>query len=438
MWDGRAPGSAHRAGPNGGRTAAGSRDARAGSRPPGIVPTAASSPGTGSREPDLAADLFSPPLHGDGAPHDRRQVHDRRHSTQRSERGQRTGGEDMRCQVIVLINLSTLDSKQELDENRISLKRKYEARGQKCIEVDLPSGSIPNLKALGSVGVYVLSHTKDVKPAALAATLFDQLIAVGADVRKINIACCKASADQGPMKPFCTELVKCQTDTLKLPNNLMVCGFNINVTTFDSRSPFMDLEGKKFENYQALKEQAQQHDRDIATVKQAWAPSGSGQPNYLYFVHEKMGRGQTPAFIEEAEKLFREQLAAEWSKDRVDYINTKFNPNQKASKKILDPANWSWSDFAGTHPKDGDLYIKKVFWPKFLTCIRGVNHRSAAMWVSLDGYIRMKTVMKFNGKNFTPVALSEYAENEDMKQALSFVEGAGNKSGTNLRFTPDL
>lgn len=189
----------------------------------------------------------------------------------------------MRCKVIVIINLSTNDSREELEENRRSLKRKYEAREQTCIEVDFPSGKIPDLKGEGTVGVYVLSHTKDVVPSVLAERLFDELIKLGADVRKINIACCRAASGEGPMKPFCTELVKCQTNEIKLPNGLMVCGFNVNVTTFDNESVFMDREGAKFKNYPGIKQQATLQNRSVATVKQAWAPVGSGFSNVLAF-----------------------------------------------------------------------------------------------------------------------------------------------------------
>ena len=41
----------------------------------------------------------------------------------------------MQCANIVIINLSTNDSREELEENR-SLKRKYQARGRECIEVE--------------------------------------------------------------------------------------------------------------------------------------------------------------------------------------------------------------------------------------------------------------------------------------------------------------
>jgi hypothetical protein len=344
----------------------------------------------------------------------------------------------MRCKVIVLIALPTMDSLAELVENRISLKRKYEKRGQTCIEVDLPREKIPNLSGKGTVGVYVLSHTKDVKPVELARTLFDQMIAVGTDVRKINIACCRAAAGQGPMVPFCRELEKCQTGTLTLPVDLMVCGFNVNVTTFDSESEFIAKEGAKFVNFQQVKQSAAADQREVGTVKQNWAPVGSGGPSFMYFVHEKMGSGQTPTFILEAEKLFQQQLDAEWNRDRADFIGTKFNPNQRPAKKILEPEKCTWSEFATEHEAAARLYVKSVFWDKFIAGIATVNHRSAAMWVSLDGYVNMKKVMRFNGKRFEAVALSEYAENDDMKQALGFVEGVQGKKGVTLRFLPEV
>ena len=55
---------------------------------------------------------------------------------------------------------------------------------------------------------------------------------------------------------------------------------------------------------------------------------------------------------------------------------------------------------------------------------------------SLDGYVKMKTVMKFDGKTFRPVALSEYAENDDMKEALKFVEGTAKSSGYSCASCP--
>ena len=70
----------------------------------------------------------------------------------------------------------------------------------------------------------------------------------------------------------------------------------------------MDKEGTKFQNYAQIKEQAALHSRDVATVKQAWPPVGSGEP----------------------------------------------------------------------------------------------SSQSAAMWVSLDGYIRVKTVMRFDGNAGPP------------------------------------
>ena len=42
--------------------------------------------------------------------------------------------------------------------------------------------------------MYVLPPTKDVVPSELARRIFDELIMPVADVRKVNIACCKASS----------------------------------------------------------------------------------------------------------------------------------------------------------------------------------------------------------------------------------------------------
>lgn len=343
----------------------------------------------------------------------------------------------MQCDLIVLLNLSTMDSREELEENRKSLRAKYESRGTKCIPVDFPGGSIPSLKGTGKVGVYVLSHTKDVKALTLAQDLWKQLFEAGADVRKISIACCRGATGEGPMKPFCTALAACQTDKVKLPVGLMVCGFTVNVTTFDNNSEFMDKEGIKFQNYKELKDEATQRGRTVATVKQSWGTRGSDEPNFLSFVHERMGKGATPTFIVEAEKLFREQLAARWRAEGVAYIRDKFNAQKKPSQRITDPENWTWGDFAGTHPDDAGRYIKQVFWPQWLTLIKGVNHRSAAMWSSLDGYMKMKTAMKFDGRGFVPIALGEYTDNPDMKSALSFVDGANKSKGATLRCLVD-
>ena len=345
----------------------------------------------------------------------------------------------MRCETIVLINLSTRDSQEELEENRKSLKRKYETRKQKCIEVNWPSDKIQSLVNSGTVGVYVLSHTKDVVPSVLAGLIFNQMISAGANVRKISISCCKAAMGKnGPMMEFCMELAKCQTDKILLPVGLMVCGFNINITTFDSKSEFMEKEGKKFSNYEEIKNEAKIRNRDVATVKQAWAQPDSGESNFMHFVHEKMGSGQTPVFIQEAKNLFREKLVESWQQNGVNYINTKFNTQQKPAKKISDPECWSWGDFSNTYPDWGIQYVKSIFWSNFIKCIKSVNHRSAAMWVSLDGYVKMKSVMKFDGKSFKPAALSEYAENEDMKQALSFVDEVNKGKGTQLLFFPEI
>ncbi len=345
----------------------------------------------------------------------------------------------MRCNTIVLINLSTMDSKEELEENRKSLKRKYETRGQNCIEVNWPSDKIQSLVSSGTVGVYVLSHTKDVVPSILAGLIFNQMISQGANVRKISIACCKAAMGKdGPMMKFCDELAKFQTDKITLPVGLMVCGFNINITTFDSKSDFMDKEGKKFSNYDKIKSEATIRNRDVATVRQAWATLNSGEPNFMHFVHEKMGSGQSPVFIQELINLFSEKLVESWDKNGVSFIKGQFNKNQKPAKQINDPENWSWGDFSNTYPDWGRQYVKKVFWKDFIDCIKSVNHRSAAMWVSLDGYVRMKSVMKFDGKSFKPVALSEYAENEDMKNALSFVDMVNKDKGCNLLFFPEI
>ena len=129
----------------------------------------------------------------------------------------------------------------------------------------LPFREDPEPKGSGDGGRVCSSHTKDVVPSVLAQALFDQMISVGADVRKINIACCKAAMGEGPMQLFCKELVKCQKEGVKLPDGLMVCGFNVNVTTFDSESKFMDKEGAKFANYAAIKERAELAKRSVAT-----------------------------------------------------------------------------------------------------------------------------------------------------------------------------
>jgi hypothetical protein len=343
----------------------------------------------------------------------------------------------MQCQNIVLLNLSTNDSVKELDENRKSLKSKYDGRGQKCIEVNYWSGKIEKLdKTSGTVGVYVLSHSKDVNPPTLAKRLFDELFAVGVDVRKINIACCRASEGQGPMQKFCEELQKCQTADTKLPQGLMVCGFNVNVTTFDCNSTFTEEEGKKFENYARIKESAKQQGRSVATVKQGWAHS-EGEPNFLSFVHEKVGPDRTPAFISEAERLFQQKLDEQWNLERGDFI-LKYNNGLKPRLRIEDPQSWSWAAFVAQHNAGAKRYVRE-FWPKFMTLLKGLTPESASMWASLDSYMKMKIAMKFDReKGFQRTTLSEYTENKDLKQALEWVRAGNDNKGVNLRFLPDV
>ena len=343
----------------------------------------------------------------------------------------------MKCDVIVLYNLSTMDSKRELEENRQSLKRKYEGRGTRCVLVD-SAADIPSLADEGVVGIYVLSHTKDVKPSVLASELFAGLFAKGAKVNKINIACCRGANDN-LMSSVCSELVKCETDTIKLPDGLMVCAFTVNVTTFEFGTQFTEEEGRKFENYQALSETASQDKRQVATVQQKWGAKDTAEPNIVRFLHDRIPSGATPEFVKEMEGLFVTTMPQVWAKHRFAFISKQFNAQLKPKNKIADSdiPNVSWSDFARTHPKGAQNFIKSYGWAEFTATLSGVTTKTAAMWTSLDGYLRMKKAMQFDGKKFKPTALSEYVGNPDMKQALKWVEQISKDKGMSLKFLPE-
>lgn len=343
----------------------------------------------------------------------------------------------MKCDVIVLYNLSTLDSKTELEENRKSLQRKYTERGIRCELVD-SAAEIPALADAGSVGVYVLSHTKDVKPSVLASELFTGLFAKGAKVSKINIACCRGANDN-LMSMVCSELVKCQNATNELPVGLLVCAFTVNVTTFEFGTPFTEEEGKKFSNYGDLSQQASRDERRVATVQQLWGTRDTNEPSFVRFLHDRMPSGATPGFIDEIKALFVTTMPEVWLKHRSTFISKQFNAQRKPKDKIAesDVARWGWSEFAKAHEKDAQNFIKNYGWDEFVRTVSSVTAKSAAMWTSLDGYLRMKKAMRFDGNAFKPAALSEYAGNRDMKQALQWVEEISKAKGRTLKFLPD-
>lgn len=352
----------------------------------------------------------------------------------------------MKCDHVVLYNLSTNDDQKELEANRESLFNKYNGRkGQKCYRVDAGQPFPADVKDGKSVGVYILSHTKDVVPAALSQYLLAQL--QGANVKRINVACCKgALASQNKVKELCTELSKADkaakeaTKTTFLQPELLVCGFTVNVTTFGLDEEYTETKlAAQFDNFEEIKTKG----RKVGTVLTNW------NDKKLQILHEQVDDGA--AFAQAVEELFREKIVKIWEKNRADFVakeNDLKNPakvdalalaleiatdklskaeKQKAvAEKLL---TLDWATFFGKCTPVAKQFMFKVGWAKFLAKLEKSDSPAAKIWKSLDDYAKNKKAMKYDGTKFAEVPLSQYTEKDGMKDALTFVEQAKKSSG---------
>jgi len=367
----------------------------------------------------------------------------------------------MKCDHIVLYKLSTNDDEKELEANRESLFNKYHGRkGQQCYRVNAGQDFPDDVKDGKAVGVYILSHTKDVVPLALSQFLLAQL--QGANVKRINVACCKgALASLNKVKELCTELSKADkaakeaSKTTFLQPDLLVCGFTVNVTTFGLGEEYTETKlAEQFVNLEEIRTKG----RKVGTVLTNW------DDKKLHILHEQVDDGVSFALA--VEELFREKIVKIWEKNKAEFIakeNDLKNPNKVealvqtleldaaplTSKALKQKAvaekiqTLDWATFFGKCTPVARLFVTKVGWDKFLEKLAKSDSPAAKVWKSLDEYAQRKKAMKYDGTKFAEVPLSQYSEKEAMKDALAFVElakkSAGGSKGreeVSLKFLP--
>lgn len=349
----------------------------------------------------------------------------------------------MKTKHIVLYNLNTNDSKAELEANRESLFRKYNGRdGQVCYKVNVGEDFPAAVKVGGDVGVYILSHTKDVVAITLAKTLIDQL--QGAAAKKINLACCKGAA-QGKLKDLCDELVKQGKDKSLLTEGLFVCGFNIDVTTFGLQEDYTEKTlANIFSNLEEIK------------AKRANNPVGSAQQDWtnkkLHLLHEEVGDVQT--FIGAVEEAFKIVMPTIWNDKKTTWVasenqltNSKtFEPlavelevdlskvvkaqKSKTVQEKLTTLTWEklWAGGVACQAL-AKLFVSKMGWEEFIKHLTGRDEKLTNIWKMLDNYSKAKQVMQLTGGKFKPVEMSKYSDNAERKAALAFIETANKTKG---------
>lgn len=355
----------------------------------------------------------------------------------------------MKCDNIILYKVPTNDDDNELEGNRAALKHKYEKRGQKCYCVDMDHGKVtfPDLRNKGTVGVYLIGHTGNCIPTQLGPMLVDQL--VGADVKKINLGCCKG-VDKGFNKlgALCTELIKAGTTKGQgsfLKADLLVCAFTVNITTvgFDLGIPYTDSGlQRNFDN----KDEVKAKGRQVAKVEQDY------DHRAIYTLHEKVTDGEAVTLQKDVEKAFGELLPISWNKEKNAFIGNEqklkndafmseiaprlsienFGGLTKAGKQTAVAAGVKGLDWEGLCHASRDLakgFVQKVGWQKFVEALKGHDSHTAKIWSSLEAYANKKKAMRYDGAKFVEVPLSKYTENADLKAALTFVEMATKTQG---------
>lgn len=373
----------------------------------------------------------------------------------------------MQCDIILIYKKSTQDSEIELAENQISLFRKYNHRqldnGRRTVCYALQMGSaekpdvsekmkevrstehitvdndLPDLKGKGSVGIYLLCHTADMRTTAAdtAARIYKAVVEdKGGDVRKISVACCNAvdkrGGVKGIMREFCSGLEKQDRIPGRLRDGMMVAGFNTTITTFDIDPKFMKGEGNKdlYENAEQMRKKG----RRIGTVTQ------DHSNKMITFTHEKVDGTVAANFLAESEAQIEALLKQRWQDDKNTILGKL---KGQIGKDCAALSGMSLDEvLLGSTQKLADLVNAKSL-DNFRRALRGVlgshlfatalsapsinRNETLALRQSLEAYIKMKKVLKYNAtsRTFFETTLDEYTDNRGLGDVLAFVQKSG-------------
>jgi hypothetical protein len=384
----------------------------------------------------------------------------------------------MKCDVILIFTKQTNDSELELAENQVSLFRKYHDRplssGRKTICYALQMGdsglsetaqqiaparpaaamtvlnNVPDLKDAGSVGIYILCHTADMRAtAAMTATyIYDKVIrAKRGNVRKISVACCNAadkkSSNKGIIKDFCTGLAAAAQNSNgstepnpPLLDGMMVCGFNTTITTFDVDSNFMKGGGATdlYANAAEYRHMAAQTGRVQATVVQHHAT------RTISFTHERVDDAVAAASLAAFETELDCLLRTTWDTKKGEIVKKLKGPTSRDCTSL---AQLNLDELCLSRPGELARSVGAKDVANFTTALRtalstGLFDASLRQWPatdntalrlkqSLETYVKMKKVLKYHAdaKSFSETTLDDYTDNRGLGDMLKFVSKGG-------------
>jgi hypothetical protein len=335
-------------------------------------------------------------------------------------------GDVMKCANIVIYKINNNDCQKEIDDNCVSLERKYVGKGRRVHVV--PDGqTAPESFGDGEVGVYVLGHRSAIT-ANVGTILFDQLFKRGAKVSKINVACC-GSKKLDQVDYVSNELKRLNKLNEHLPDGLMVCGYTVNLSTFDCQSEWWKTSEKvKYDNFDSIKTAADNVSKEVRTVVT------DHDKRKLAFTHEVVSDGVK--YEKDVKELFNTTLKEYW---KLSGGNFRGNLNTKPEFKNKPlTADTEWQEFEKEFPIRAKEFIVKNFWGQFTTVMKEQGSATATIWTSLQSYVALKKVRKWvkEKDNFVAVSLHEYCGNEGIKKALSIQESAYSTKGICFAFSP--
>jgi hypothetical protein len=323
-------------------------------------------------------------------------------------------------------------------------KRIAAARGNATL---LTTAELPDLKEAGTVGIYILCHTADMRTSySQAAEEIHKEIVIKrrANLRKLSIACCNAADPkatvQGIMRDFCTALEKLEKglEAAQLADGMMVSGFAATVTTFDIDPTFMrnDTGGEMYANAEKMRKAGTATGRQVGTVVQDHAS------HKIRFTHEKLSGQDSANLLRAWEGQLETLLRGCWDRDR-DAILNKLKALVGRDCSALRNLSLDELLLTGAETLAGQVGVAKVdnfrkairtvlakqLFSGVLSEFRILDNGTQNLRKDMEAYIKMKRVLRYvkATRTFEQATLAEYTDNRSLADILAFVERDGAK-----------